>query len=154
MCRKFLANPWGNARGTLRARGVSLSPRGSVQDLVLQEVVQRERFEDYQKHMFLGTIMAGIFGINQQVFTKARELLELAIFQTAYDPQAIRAHMQQAKDMAQREEQRRLRDARLLARTARYSEDETVDANEKFRGAVLKHGRRRPEHNKRINKRL
>ena len=53
---------------------------------------------------------------------RAEELLELAIFQTAYDPRAIRRQMEIARSIALEEREERLRDARLLAKVASYDE--------------------------------
>jgi hypothetical protein len=114
--------------------------RGSIQDIVLQEMVQRERFEEYQKHLYLGRVLMSLFGnetTNTQQIARAEELLELAIFQTAYDPREIRKQMEIVNAAAQAEREKRLRDARLLAKVASYdaSNDDSTDA---FRNVLNK----------------
>lgn len=100
-------------------------------------MIQRERFEEYQKHIYLGRVLATIFGANGAQMARIEEMLELAIFQTAYDPQEIRRQMETARDVARREREERMRDARLLAKTASYSADEE-DKSGTFRSALGK----------------
>lgn len=94
-----------------------------MQDFVLREVVLRERFEEYHKTVFLGKVLGAIFGIDSRVLRSLEESLELAVYQTAYDPEEIRMYMEKARAQAAEERERRLRDARLLAQVASYSED-------------------------------
>lgn len=114
-----------------------MPPRGSVQDFVLREMIQRERFEEYQKHLFLGRILAMVFGVDSVQMSRAEELLELAIFQTAYDPREVRKQMEIARTVAQQEREERLRDARLLAKVASYSEEDE-DEGDAFRVVLNK----------------
>jgi hypothetical protein len=100
-------------------------------------MVQRERFEEYQKHLYLGRVLATIFGATGAQMARMEEMLELAIFQTAYDPQAIRHQMEVAREVARREREERMRDARLLAKVASYSEQDE-DKSEAFRSALGK----------------
>lgn len=103
----------------------------------MREMVQRERFEEYQKHIYLGRILAAAFGVTGPSVARAEELLELAIFQTAYDPQEIRHQMEVARDHARQEREERLRDARLLAKVASYSAPDENDEGA-FRAALTK----------------
>jgi hypothetical protein len=103
-------------------------------------MIQRERFEEYQKHLYLGRTMAFLFGgemTNVPQMARAEELLELAIFQTAYDPREIRKQMEIANAVAMAEREERLRDARLLAKVASYDEPDENEADA-FRAVLSK----------------
>lgn len=91
-------------------------------DKVLQEVVQRERFETYHRSVYLGRVIAAFFGLNMNKLAQLEQLLDLAIFQTAFNPREIQRQMEAAHEAAQGAREARLRDARLLERTARYSD--------------------------------
>jgi len=116
----------------LRARGVQLSPRGSVQDVVLREVVYRERFEEYTKYNFLGQILALAQRVPYDFFKQAQEKLKLAIFQTAYDPEAMQQRLEEVRRVTAEEYEARRRDARLLASVEEMTEkdDEEEKKNE------------------------
>lgn len=95
-------------------------------------MIQRERFEEYQKHLYLGRTFTLLFGSEMSdtsQMARAEELLELAIFQTAYDPREVRRQMERAQALASAKREERLRDARLLAKVASYSESEENDAD-------------------------
>lgn len=103
-------------------------------------MIQRERFEEYQKHLYLGRTLALVLGgemTNVPQMTRAEELLELAIFQTAYDPREVRRQMEIARDVAMAEREERLRDARLLAKVASYGEPDENEADA-FRAVLSK----------------
>lgn len=93
------------------------------------EVIQRERYEEYHKAVHTGRIVALALGADFDIVQRAEEFLEYAVFQTAWDPAAVRDRMDHAKRVAARERSARERDARLLAETASYSgdPDETPD---------------------------
>lgn len=119
---------------------MAVPPRGSIQDVVLQEMVQRERFETYQKQVYLGRMLILLMGsatANVPQIARAEELLELAIFQTAYDPREIRRQMEIVNATMKEEREKRLRDARLLAKVASYDQaDETSE--DVFRNVITK----------------
>lgn len=119
---------------------MAVPPRGSIQDVVLQEMVQRERFETYQKQVYLGRMLILLMGsdtANVPQIARAEELLELAIFQTAYDPREIRKQMEIVNTTMREEREKRLKDARLLAKVASYDQaDETSE--DVFRNAITK----------------
>lgn len=102
-------------------------------------MVQRERFEEYHKQLYLGRVLATIFSANGAQMARLEEMLELAIFQTAYDPVEIRRQMEAAREIARREREERMRDARLLAKVASYSAPDENKSNQ-FRSAL---GRKR-----------
>lgn len=103
-------------------------------------MVQRERFETYQKQLYLGRMLILLMGsdtTNVPQIARAEELLELAIFQTAYDPREIRKQMEIVNATMREERGKRLRDARLLAKVANYDQsDETSEVS--FRNAIVK----------------
>lgn len=80
-----------------------------------------------------------LFGADVDVprMARAEELLELAIFQTAYDPREIRKQMEIARAVALAEREARLRDARLLAKVASYDEPDENDGDA-FRAVLSK----------------
>jgi len=79
-----------------------------------------------------------IFGLETPKLRQAEEVLELAIFQTAFDPEEIRRQMERAKAVAKKEQDERLRDARLLAKVASYSASEAKDEADAFKVALNK----------------
>ena len=87
------------------------------------EVIQRERFEEFQKAAYLGRVLGLLWGAQPDQLRRAEEALEFAIYQTAWDPEAVRQHLQDARVVAERERDERLRDARLMDRVATYSDD-------------------------------
>jgi hypothetical protein len=93
-----------------------------LQDRVLQETIQRERYKEFQQHTFLGRILASIFGMDTRQLARAEEALELAVFQTAYDPTQIRESMQRVQAAMRLEREEKLRDARIMSRVASYTE--------------------------------
>jgi hypothetical protein len=101
-------------------------------------MVQRERYETYQKSIFMGRIMAMSFGVAPSQLARAEEMLELAIFHTAYDPRQIQAQMEQAHARILEERNMRLRDARLLQSVARLSEDDRSQDSETFKTSFKK----------------
>jgi len=70
---------------------------------------------------FLGRILAAGLQINNRALAQAEEELNLAIFQTAYDPKRVQAQIVQARRVALAHETARRRDAQLLAKVASYS---------------------------------
>ena len=121
----------------MKARGVRLPPRGSVQDRILVEVIQRERFEEFQKAAYLGRVLGLLWGADPQALRRAEEALEFAIYQTAWDPEHVRQHLENARSVAHQQREERLRDAHLLDRVARYSDDDGDDLS--FPAANTKH---------------
>lgn len=129
-------------------RGVRLPPRGSVQDRVLQETIQRERFETYQKTTYLGQILVAGLGVDRRIADRLEEALELAVFQTAWNPREIQQQMAQLQDALRREREARLADARLMAKVDSYTvydeDEEKEDASlfessmgqQRFQGAA------------------
>lgn len=91
------------------------------------EVVQRERFEEFQKAAYLGRVLGLLWGAEPQAIRRAEEALEFAIYQTAWDPEHIRHHLESARKVAHQQREERLRDARLLDRVASYSVDDDDD---------------------------
>jgi hypothetical protein len=99
---------------------------------VLQETVQRERFETFQKTTFLGQILAMGLGVDTRLVGRLEEALELAIFQTAWDPREIKQQMANLQNALRREREARLADARLMAKVDSYTvydEDDEEDAS-------------------------
>ena len=119
---------------------MQLPPRGSVQDVVLREVVNRERFEEYTKYNFLGQIMAVTQRMPHDLFKRAQESLRLAIFQTAYDPEAVQERLEEIRRITEEERDARLRDARLLASvermTAKDEEEESRQNADAFTSSL------------------
>lgn len=109
-----------------------MPPRGSVQDVVLREMIERERYEEFEKFAFIGRIISSAMQLNARVLARFEELLSLAVFQTAYDPQQIQQQIQQTRERMEREREARLREAKLLAKVASYSEDIEDEAQEAF----------------------
>jgi hypothetical protein len=89
----------------------------------LVEVVQRERFEEFQKATYLGRVLGILWGADPASIRRAEETLEFAIYQTAYDPETVRKRLQTAREVAHRQREERLRDAHLMDRVASYSDD-------------------------------
>lgn len=94
----------------------------------MTEVVQRERFEEFQKSAYLGRLLGGMFGVDERVLRKAEELLEFAVYQTAWNPEQIRQRLATARRVAQQQREARLRDARLMDRVASYSADDETES--------------------------
>ncbi len=95
-------------------------------------MIQRERFEEYQKHIYLGRTLMLLLGSDVKhvpQLARAEELLELAIFQTAYDLTSIRQQMETARNAAMAARNERLRDAELLAKVASYGEPDETEAD-------------------------
>jgi hypothetical protein len=116
-----------------------LPARGSVQDRVLQETIQRERFESFQKTTFLGHILAKGLGVDSAIVDRLEEALELAIFQTAWDPREIEQQMAQMQARLRQEREARLADARLMAKVDSYTvydDDEDAEDADLFESAV------------------
>lgn len=68
-----------------------------------------------------------LWGAEPQALRRAEEALEFAIYQTAWDPEHIRRHLENARKVAHQQREERLRDARLLDRVASYSVDDDDD---------------------------
>lgn len=117
-------------------RGVTLPPRGSLQDVILREMVQRERFEEFQKTRFLGQILAAAFGLNNAQYARLEHLLDLSIFHTAYNPSKIQEQMELALLQERKEREKRQKDALLLKKVASYDKNETEDTSEAFKTAL------------------
>lgn len=106
-------------------------------------MIQRERFEAYQKNVHLGRILARLFGTAGTQLAQLEEVLELAIFQTAYNPHEVRKHMERAQRVAQKGREARLQDARVLSKVAQY--DASEEPNEAtFRNALRLPGVKNP----------
>ena len=61
-------------------------------------------------------------GVAPHIFSALEEELSLAIFQTAFDPNAVEERLESVRRAANERREELLRDARLLARVASYSE--------------------------------
>lgn len=125
-----------------------MPPRGSVQDTVLREMVQRERYEEFEKFAFIGRMIGVALHVPDKVAAHLEDLLSLAIFQTAYDPGEIQRQLQETRERIEKEREVRLREAKLLAKVASYSEDVEDEAQEAFKrhlqGTTRFHGVRDP----------
>ena len=100
-----------------------MPPRGSLQDRILQETIERERYADYRKHLFLErSFVFAVRGVESTVFGTLEEELALAIFQTAFDPEAVQERLASVQAAMKERKEVLLRDARMLARVASYSE--------------------------------
>ncbi len=71
-------------------------------------------------------------GVKPKQLARLEETLELAIFQTAYDPRTIRKQMEQAREVARGERDERFRDARMLENVSRLSGDDDSDSVDAF----------------------
>lgn len=65
--------------------------------------------------------------MDTQLLARAEETLELAVFQTAYDPTQIKENMERVQRALHVAREARLRDARLMARVASYTEPDDDD---------------------------
>lgn len=102
-------------------------------------MVNRERYEEFHKTVHVARVLGLALGLSADRLQIAEETLELAIFQTAYDPEAIRARMQRAAEALRRTRELRLRDARIMDSVASMSrEDRTQDASLKAPTALPK----------------
>lgn len=110
-----------------------MPPRGSVQDTVLREMVQRERYEEFEKFAFIGRMLGSALHVPAKVMAHLEDVMSLAIFQTAYDPSEIQRQLQETRERITKEREVRLREAKLLAKVASYSEDTEDEAQEAFK---------------------
>jgi len=107
-----------------------LPSRGSIQDRLLRETIERERFTEYSKTLFVGRMLSlAMRGGTPATFKGLEEELSLAVFQTAFDPAAVEAQLQRLQKEARARHEEQLRDARILARVASYSEKEEDQVN-------------------------
>lgn len=90
--------------------------------------------------MYLGRVLGLLWGADPAGLRRAEEALELAIYQTAWDPEAVRRHLQDAREVANKQREERLRDARLMDRVASYSDD--IDNDASFPAASTKRDQR------------
>ena len=90
----------------------------------MTEVIQRERFEEFQKTAHLGRLLTILMGGSPQGLQRAEEELELAIYQTAWNPGHVRDRIHRAQQVADAQREERLRDARLLDKVASYGVDD------------------------------
>lgn len=111
---------------------------------MLQETIQRERFESFQKTTFLGQILAVGLNVDRKVVERLEEALELAIFQTAWNPREIEQQMAQLQDALRREREARLADARLMAKVDSYTvyDDEEDEADAALFESVVARSKR------------
>lgn len=56
--------------------------------------------------------------------------MEFAIYQTAWDPEQLRRHLESARQVARKQREERLRDARLMDRVSRYSDSDDDEEND------------------------
>lgn len=90
-------------------------------------MVNRERYEEFHKTVHVARVVGLALGFPSERIYAAEEALELAIFQTAYDPNAIRRRMQKAASVAKQQREKRLRDARLMDSVASMSREDGED---------------------------
>lgn len=110
-----------------------MPPRGSVQDTVLREMIQRERFEEFEKFAFIGRMVGIALHVPAKTMAHLEDVLSLAVFQTAYDPGEIQHQLQETRERIAKEREARMREAKLLAKVASYSEDVEDEAQEAFK---------------------
>lgn len=65
-----------------------------------------------------------IFGADPKLLARAEALLELSVFQTAFDPKAIQHEIETAEAVVAEEYAGRRRDADMLARVDSYTEED------------------------------
>ena len=70
----------------------------------------------------VGRVIAAGLHVRAEQVTYLEELLELAVFQTAYSPDEIRNQLQRARKIADAQREEREHDARLMRKVASYSE--------------------------------
>jgi len=109
----------------------------------LQELIHRERATEFQKFAYLGRIIGAAFGVDTSRLARAEEMLAATIFQTMHDPQSMRRSMEELARKAHEEREARLRDARILAKTASYSADaEEKETSEAFTASLNRRRRK------------
>jgi len=96
-------------------------------------VVERERFTEFNKTLFLGRVLGIIFGADPKLLARAEALLELSVFQTAFDPKAIQYEIESAEAVMAEEYAGRRRDADLLARVDSYTEEDEETPADAFK---------------------
>lgn len=74
---------------TLPFRGVP--PRGSIQDLLAQEMLLRERRKTVSQQSYLGRIIAAGMQLPEATFRLWTSLFEMEIFQENYSPSTVEA---------------------------------------------------------------
>ena len=97
-----MTSPWGNVRGIAYARGVSLPPRGSVQDDMLHEVERRNRNLRLAELRFMGRLVARGLDVPEAEVEAMLDLYTLELFQDFYRPQLIATLAALRKATAQR----------------------------------------------------
>ena len=111
----------GNLRATLAARGVALSPRGSARDILLQEVVRRERNEKFSLVSILTTLVGRATGFNAAQIDGMLDLYTLELFQSGYNPSAATSLREARKSRLNKVTQ----DRKLLEKVERFTAPET-----------------------------
>jgi len=69
---------------TLPSRG--MPPRGSVQDLIASEMVQRERRREIASQQYVARLLQAGLGISDKIFSVWTDLYSLEVFQDNYSP--------------------------------------------------------------------
>ena len=111
----------------MKARGVAVPPRGSVQDKVLIEVIERERYAEFHKTVHTARLVGLLMGSSPSALREAEDMLELAIFQTAFNPEAIRKRIKDARTVANKFRNERHRDSDIMAKVASYTVKDPQD---------------------------
>lgn len=86
-------------------------------------MIFRERTVEFQKAVFLGRILGLALGVDSTKIARAENILASSIFHTAHDPRALQLQMLRSTMQAQKAFSQRVEDAKILAKTASYSDD-------------------------------
>lgn len=105
-----MSTSWGNARAHVFARGVSLPPRGSVQDELVKEIFWRERNEKMASVGLIARIVARGLGVPEDEVEGMLSVYTDIVTQNRYTPQVAgeRRRRQAEADRQKKADQARL----------------------------------------------
>ena len=115
----------------MAARGVQLAPRGSSKDVILQEVVRRERNEKFSLVSMLANLIGKIAGFSPVQIEGMIDLYTLELYQEGYRPSVVAA----LRNARTKRRQKSTKDNKLLEKVEKFtvSDEEYGKATKKKR---------------------
>lgn len=85
------------------------------------ELIQRERFEEFQKASHTARLLGILLGADVEALAHAEENLEFAVYQTAWNPTILREKLRESHLVIAKQRQEREADEALLRSAANMS---------------------------------
>lgn len=110
---------------------MTLPPRGSAQDRILEEIQQRERAERLATVSLFAHVIGGGLGVRPEAIAAMLEDYQDTLLENVYRPEFIRRKLREKTAVAAKKTKKQLDDAALIKKLEGFTEPEEPRARKR-----------------------